>query len=360
MNADEWVGMEHVDRVEVMKQCEDLLTIDGFTYNYQSCLHSTVCELIEGTRSTLPTYLKGVPGTDEHTQTSDSRFKYTVHHPYPSKLYNVVNNGAACPFGCTKKPTESKPTQSEHRPPWHELSPRPERVPVHHNASTRHYASAGAALKILQTRSLFGLELGTDFQLLEEPLETSSVVVLDHTMFCNYIAEKFKANGLTNVQPGKITPFFQDRLSASGVVFGHAVCPLGLPADQCKHTWRFYEGLDRYAYKDIVIPCHDAVVGIRLFLSRLYRGVYFEADHDFFAISIPDLIAELVDVFDLIYAGGRGSPPVLQSTKNKVRSPRQTTTAYKLPQNESTISLLSKTGFIQFPTPAVMRKFGWF
>lgn len=352
VTADEWLDMEHVDRVAIMKKCEDTLSVDGFAYNYQSCLRSQVCNLIEGARDTLPPFMKGLPGTDEQTKSSDSQFKYTIHHRYGSKLHSITNNGTVCPFGCTRK---LKPHELPH--PWYGQSPK--RVPVRHRNSSRHDISTTLALDVLRERSLFGLRLGTDFQLTKKSVTSSCVVVSDHALFCDYIKKTFEESGLHSVQPGRITPFFRDRLSASGVVFGHAACPLGLPADQCKHSWRFYEGLDRYAYKDIIVRYHDVVIGVRLFLSRLYQGVYFEADQDIFTITLSDLIAELSDVVDLIYIGERRSPPVLHSTKNKIPRRRQITSTYKLHIDESTISFVSKTGFLQFPSRSVMRRLGW-
>ncbi len=342
MNSDEWVEMEHVDRVAIMRECEDKLGADGVSYNYRSCLLPPVCALIEGARATLPSRMHGLPGTVAHTKVDGSRFKYTVHHPHGTKLYDAVNTDV-CPFGCSRRLVKG-----ENRYLMNDS--RAQRVPVYHKCSTRHPIGADAVSDVLKKGQMFGLTLGTDFQITKEPLERSCVMVSDHTLFCDYIAGELKEAELTSVQPGKITPFFQDRLSASGVTFGHAACPLGLPAERCKNTWRFYEGLDRYAYKDITTVHCGAVVGLRIFLSRLYRGVYFEADHDIFVISTIKLLTELLDVFDLIFMGRLRSPPVLHTTKNNVPLQRQTTHTYKIAKNESAIPIITNAGFIRLPT----------
>jgi len=71
-------------------------------------------------------------------------------------------------------------------------------------------------------------------------------------------------------------------------------CPVGLDRDECESYLRSEPGQDMYAYKDYTING----VRVRIHLSRIYRGVYFEvlpSEARKKCIRYEDIIAALAD-----------------------------------------------------------------
>jgi hypothetical protein len=81
-------------------------------------------------------------------------------------------------------------------------------------------------------------------------------------------------------------------------------CPMGINPDECRSYWRQYEDVNKYAYRDFILE--EGEVTLRIFLSRIYRGVYYKTNKPI-TISYTWLIDMLKEdgVIELISEGIR-------------------------------------------------------
>ena len=133
-----------------------------------------------------------------------------------------------------------------------------------------------------------------------------------HNMIVNYYRSRGKDFYLMSslYLPSMVIDYFKTAMPYVRIVDTVETCPIGLNKEECESYWRQIGGDDMFAYKDFTIngqyiwrektvevPREKTVeVPIRLFLSRYYRGVYFDVNPRY----VRDYEVKYFDIFEIL------------------------------------------------------------